>query len=75
MSNIGNVKLTREAKKEDSKKDDARASSLNMATIATMLDEHRVALSAEFRAAFATLDNKFDNILTTVRPRTEVAIP
>lgn len=37
-------------------------SELNMATIASLLEEHRQALSADFKTAVSALDEKLDNI-------------
>ena len=61
-------------KKEHSAKSDPTAlasGDLNMATIASLLEEHRNALSAEFKATISTLETKLDCIQTTVSDHTQ----
>lgn len=50
---------------KSSKKDDANAS-LTLEAITALLEEHRNALSTEFKTSFTLLDSKFDHMRLTV---------
>lgn len=47
------------------KKDD-QATSLTMEAISELLDQHRQALAADFKTSFNLLENKFDQVRSTV---------
>ncbi len=55
-------------RKDEAKKDEAQASGslADIATLTTLLEEHRAALSSEFQSAFSTLEAKLDTLHTTV---------
>lgn len=53
-------------KDENAIKDSASASQVNMDAIAAMLEEHRAALSTDFKSAFSTLESKLDTIQAKV---------
>lgn len=61
------AKTTKQSKKDqkaEASGDDGKE--VNMAAIASLLEEHRVALSADFNTAVSTLEVKLDQIQTAV---------
>ena len=62
--------MTSKAAKKDSKRDDAAATAsaaaVNMAAMTNLLEEHRAALSAEFKSAITSFETKLDHIQTAV---------
>ena len=56
----------KERKEDTTAKDSVAAGRSDMDTIAAMLEEHRAALSTEFRSAFSTLETKLDTMQSKV---------
>ncbi|KAL6489219.1 hypothetical protein MHYP_G00029600 [Metynnis hypsauchen] len=62
-------KSTKPSKKELSVKADSKeeaSNNLNMALLASLLEEHKKSFSAEFRSSISILETKLDSIHTTV---------
>lgn len=61
-------KSRQNTKKDEVKKDETQASGnlADIATLTTLLEEHRAALSSEFKSAFSALESKLDSLHTTV---------
>ncbi|XP_061915196.1 uncharacterized protein LOC133657643 [Entelurus aequoreus] len=57
--------MSNRAKKEEQRKEDLAASTI-MATLTTMLADHKTSLSSEFNSAFSKLNNTLDCIQTTL---------
>lgn len=57
--------MSNRSKKGDSKREDSAASAV-IATLTTMLADHKSSLSFEFNAAFSKLGKKLDDIQTTL---------
>ncbi|CAM4735604.1 unnamed protein product [Leuciscus chuanchicus] len=57
-----------DTKKDEVKKDEKQTSGnlADIATLTTLLEEHRAALSSEFKSAFSTLESRLDILHTTV---------
>ena len=56
----------KERKEDNTAKDNVAAGRSDMDTIAAMLEEHRAALSTEFKSAFSTLETKLDTMQSKV---------
>lgn len=61
-------KSAKQVKKDATPKDDTRAAhgEISMAALSSLLEEHRAALSAEFKTALTSLETKLDLVQTAV---------
>lgn len=59
-------KSTKQPKKDFTPKDDAAASDVSMAALASLLENHKAALSAEFKTTISALESKIDLLQATV---------
>ena len=57
--------MASKSSKKDAKKDDELATA-SMAALTKLLEEHRAALSAEFKLALTSLETKLDSVQTTI---------
>lgn len=59
-------KSTKQPKKDSTPKDDAAASDVSMTALASLLENHKAAPSAEFRTTIFALESKIDLVQATV---------
>lgn len=53
-------------RKDNSQKEEAATSDISMAALTTLLEDHKAALSSEFKSSMASLESKIDLMHTTV---------
>ncbi len=59
-------KSTKQTKNDSMPKDNVAASDVSIAVLAGLLENHKAALSAEFKTAISTLKSKIDLMQATV---------